>query len=126
MRQASVSFPNVTIKSGIITKNILRSVIDALPSDSSFVGVNDGYADGKVRIHVTSSSFKDLNEGDLIPEIDVHFDLDEFQIPQFTRLDMSSALDSSQGCSHVWREYVGIMEVFRYCEKCNEKEKPCI
>lgn len=114
--------------SGGIHKDLFCDMVKALPKDAQVIGMGEDLAYGTVHMFITSSTFKDINEGwkpsDIVAKFKHHMNPDHTLTPKFDGLDMSDAVDSSAACIHEWKEYHGAMRRFNYCVKCNEEEKP--
>jgi hypothetical protein len=75
-------------------------------------------------------SFKQLG-GSKIDTKDLEFDYRYFTLPEDTHVDLSKYPTNIQvtwldpvnkECEHNWKEYVGLVESYKYCSKCNKKE----
>ncbi len=69
---------------------LLKDILMSLPSDTKIVGFHSqSYID---QIHVESSSFRDIQAGQMLPNILVNFKNNPMGVPYLDSVDMSQAL----------------------------------
>lgn len=110
---------------GGLDTSLMVAMLNALPVDAKIVGFSEDHSWGTCGVFVTSKHFKEIPEGSRPCEITAMFNgsyEDGVYIVKFEKLDMSEAIDQDQGCLHEWKIYNGIMDNFKYCEKCQQKE----
>lgn len=97
-----------------------NQMLSFLPKDSKILGFDYDGGTSCQYIFVGSDIFKDVPDGMIPTDIIPNFNRDNSGIITCTGFNFSDAVLQ---CVHVWKEYVGVMNRFNYCTKCNKKDE---
>ena len=136
MKVVRVGLNNLVGMDGV-PKHIVMGILALLPEDAKFVGSHvDGLNINYLKFE--SESFKDVMEGQYIPEITPWIRKDAMGDTYVEKIDFNDTLNTDnykfdgsvtpmvkQSCEHPqWVFYKGLLEVYKYCADCGEKYKP--
>ena len=133
MRIVRIPFSRTLLRSGKVSKDLMLSVVNALPDGSNIVGFGNSSSEFMDYIFVESNTFKEVSESSMPPDCQVHL-ICNSGVTKVDRIDFSNAIEQCftgvvgmttlkiPKCNHNWKLYSGIMDTFEYCTICNEKK----
>lgn len=137
---ARMAFDRVSMmKWGGISSSLFKSMLDLMPTDTTFVGCGSDSMYNLDYMFFTSDSFVDTPQAKIIPDIYCSFRTNN-GIVTAERIDFGNAmpnthslmvnghysthtLPSAQGtCNHSWATHQGLRDSYEYCKMCNTRK----
>jgi hypothetical protein len=118
-RLARISFSRqALLLGGGLSLGLMNELLSFLPSDSSICGFGSDPCTFEDYIFITSSLFKEADQGQSIPNCYVLINRDSSGDCHIDRIDFSNAIEDRANCTHAWKRYQGFSSFNEECTVC--------
>lgn len=124
MKYARLGFSVAFLQSNGMKASLFCDMMKKMPPDTKILGFTQDPSSLLQYMFVSSDAFRDIPDGGLPPDITPWFVKRSDGKEECQKIDFGNALLTPQNCVHEWDQYVGLIDTFTYCKKCNARPQP--